>query len=75
MHKEEILNDLSFETRIEKAKEILSNLGNQNLNLKDGLTLYRDGIKELELAQRMLENAKLEYQELKAQNIQNKEQE
>ncbi|MDO7253096.1 exodeoxyribonuclease VII small subunit [Helicobacter cappadocius] len=75
MDKEKILEELSFEERIEKTKQILSKLNNQSLNLRDGLNLYKDGLKELELAQKMLENVKLQYQELKVQNMENKEQE
>ncbi|WP_095226417.1 exodeoxyribonuclease VII small subunit [Helicobacter sp. 12S02634-8] len=57
---------VSFEARIEKAKEILSKLNTQNLNLKEGLNLYKEGMQELQEAQSLLEKAKLEYQELKS---------
>lgn len=70
---EEKIEDSSFEARIAKAKEILDKLNAQNLSLKDGINLYKDGTKELEIAQKMLEDARLEYQELKAQSSTDKE--
>lgn len=70
---EEKIEDSSFEARIAKAKEILDKLNAQNLSLKDGINLYKDGTKELEIAQKMLEDARLEYQELKAQSSIDKE--
>ncbi|PAF48232.1 exodeoxyribonuclease VII small subunit [Helicobacter sp. 12S02232-10] len=69
------MEEISFEARIDKAKEILGKLNAQNLNLKEGLSLYKEGMEELELAQKMLEEAKLEYQELKSNNAQAKEKE
>lgn len=70
---EEKIEDTSFEARIAKAKEILDKLNAQNLSLKDGINLYKDGTKELEMAQKMLEDVRLEYQELKNQNSTDKE--
>lgn len=70
---EENIQESSFEARIAKAKEILDKLNAQNLSLKDGISLYKDGTKELEMAQKMLEDARLEYQELKNQNSTDKE--
>ncbi|PAF46214.1 exodeoxyribonuclease VII small subunit [Helicobacter sp. 12S02634-8] len=61
-----MMEAVSFEARIEKAKEILSKLNTQNLNLKEGLNLYKEGMQELQEAQSLLEKAKLEYQELKS---------
>ncbi|PAF44425.1 exodeoxyribonuclease VII small subunit [Helicobacter sp. 11S02596-1] len=69
------MEEVSFETRVEKAKEILGKLNTQNLSLKEGLELYKEGMGELESAQKMLEQAKLEYQELKNNHTQNKEKE
>lgn len=70
---EEKIEGSSFEARIAKAKEILDKLNAQNLSLKDGINLYKDGTKELEMAQKMLEDVRLEYQELKNQNSTDKE--
>lgn len=63
----------SFEQKIEKVKEILSKLNASDLNLKDGVMLYKDGLKELQEAQDMLEQAQLEYEAIK--NTLKKEQE
>ncbi len=60
---------LNFEEKIEKTKKILSKLNAQDLNLKDALELYKEGINELEEAQEMLQNAKLQYEEIKSKNI------
>lgn len=56
---------LDFESKIEKAKEILVKLNAQNLSLKDSLEFYKMGISKLEEAQKMLEFAKLQYEEIK----------
>ncbi|PAF50528.1 exodeoxyribonuclease VII small subunit [Helicobacter sp. 13S00477-4] len=69
------MDDISFEARIERAKEILGKLNIQNLNLKEGLNLYKEGMNELENAQKMLEDAKLEFEELKFNAIQDKDKE
>lgn len=60
--------DISFEEHIEKIKLILEKLNQQDLNLKEGLTFYKEGMKELQNAQKLLENAKIEYQMLKNEN-------
>lgn len=57
--------DLSFEEKIEKVRDILNKLGSPNLNLKDGISLYKEGFQELTEAQELLKNAKLEYEEIK----------
>ncbi len=58
-----------FEGKIEKTKEILKRLNAQDLSLKEGLELYKEGIKELQEAQDILQKAKLEYEEVKARDI------
>ncbi|WP_233709973.1 MULTISPECIES: exodeoxyribonuclease VII small subunit [unclassified Helicobacter] len=55
----------SFEQKIESVKDILAKLGSENLNLKEGVELYKDGLKKLKEAQEMLENAQIEYEEIK----------
>ncbi len=49
----------SFEKKIEKAKELLEKLSNPQITLSDSLDFYKNGIKELEEAQKLLEEAKL----------------
>ena len=58
MSKEKI-EEQSFEEKIEKAKELLEKLSNPQITLSDSLELYKDGIKELEEAQKLLDEAKL----------------
>ncbi|MFV7790532.1 exodeoxyribonuclease VII small subunit [Aliarcobacter lanthieri] len=51
--------DINFEDKILKAKEILEKLSNPQITLSDSLKLYKDGIGELENAQKLLDEAKL----------------
>ena len=51
--------ELGFEVRIEKAKELLEKLSNPKITLSDSLDVYKNGIKELEEAQKLLDEAKL----------------
>jgi exodeoxyribonuclease VII small subunit len=54
----------SFEDNIQKAQKLLDKLIEPNLTLQDSVKVYKDGLKELELAQKLLDKAKLEYSEL-----------
>lgn len=51
--------DINFEDKIRKAKELLEKLSNPQITINESLKLYNDGLKELELAQKLLEEAKL----------------
>lgn len=51
--------NLNFEDKIIKAKEILEKLTKSDITLSDSLKLYNEGLKELEIAQKLLEEAKL----------------
>lgn len=51
--------EISFEDKLTKAKELLEKLSNPQITLNDSMKLYNEGLKELELAQKMLEEAKL----------------
>lgn len=57
----------NFEEKIEKAKKNLESLMNPEITLSDSVKLYKEGIKELKDAQKLLENAKIEYEELKSE--------
>lgn len=59
----------NFEQKIQMAKDILMKLQEQDLSLKDGIDLYKAGIKELKEAQEMLESAKQTYSEIKNNEI------
>lgn len=56
---EELKEEQSFEQKIEKAKELLEKLSNPQITLSDSLDLYKSGMKELEEAQKLLDEAKL----------------
>ncbi len=49
----------TFEERLEKSKMILNQLMNPSITLEESLHLYENGIKEIELAQKMIEEAKV----------------
>ena len=55
---EEKKEELSFELKIEKAKELLEKLSKPDITLSDSLDIYKNGIKELEEAQKLLDEAK-----------------
>ena len=59
------IEEISFEDRINRAKEILEKLSKQDIPLSEGLQLYKDGVNELKLAQENLEKAKLEFESIK----------
>jgi exodeoxyribonuclease VII small subunit len=54
----------NFEEKIKKSKEILDTLVSDDINLDKALKLYKDGMNNLNDAQDMLDNAKLEFQDL-----------
>ncbi len=45
---EEKKEELSFEVKIEKAKELLEKLSNPQITLESSLDVYKTGLKELE---------------------------
>lgn len=53
---------MSFEEKLEEAKKILEELAKPDLALDNATKLYKNGIKVLEEATKMLESAKLEYE-------------
>ena len=57
----------NFEEKIFKGKELLEKLSNPQITLSDSINVYKTGIKELEEAQKLLDEAKLIF------TIQNKE--
>ena len=58
---EEKKEELTFEQKIEGAKEFLEKLSNPEITLSDSVDLYKKGIKEIEEAQKLLEEAKLHF--------------
>lgn len=55
----ENLEKVNFEDKISNAREFLEKLSNPEITLSDSIKLYKDGIKELEVAQKLLDEAKL----------------
>jgi exodeoxyribonuclease VII small subunit len=54
----------SFEEKLKNAKEILQRLSDPSVTLKDAMKEYKKGISILNEATKMIEEAKLEYEEL-----------
>ncbi len=56
--------EISFEEKLKNAKEILEKLSDPAITLKDAMKEYKKGISILNEATKMIEDAKLEYEEL-----------
>ncbi len=54
----------NFENNILKAQKLLEKLIDPAITLSSSVEVYKEGMKELELAQKLLDDAKLEFQEL-----------
>ncbi len=54
----------SFEEHVHSLEQAIDSLNDSNLSLKDGMDLYKTAMQELSLAQKLLENAYLEYEKL-----------
>ncbi len=52
--------DIDFETHVEKVKDIIKQLNDNTLNLKDGMKLYKDAQIHINMANKMLEEAEFE---------------
>lgn len=55
----------NFETKLEDAKKILDQLMNPEITLEHSVKAYKEGMQKLSEAQKMLEDAKLEYEAIK----------
>jgi exodeoxyribonuclease VII small subunit len=55
----------NYEEKLKQAKELLEKLNNPDITLYEGMEIYKKGIKIIEEAQKILESAKLEYEEIK----------
>lgn len=56
--------EISFEDKLKNAKEILERLSNPQIPLKDAMMEYKKGIAILNEASKIIEDAKLEYEQL-----------
>ncbi|PUD27718.1 exodeoxyribonuclease VII small subunit [Helicobacter pylori] len=52
----------SFEEHVHSLERAIDRLNDPDLSLKDGMDLYKTAMQELVLAQKILENAYLEYE-------------
>jgi|GEM_PF-506332 len=55
---------INFETKIEEAKKYLDELIKSDITLSQSVEAYKKGMAEIELAQKLLDSAKLEFEEL-----------
>ena len=54
----------SFEENLEIAKDVLDKLSSSDVSLDDSMKYYKDGLKHLNTASKILEKAKLDFEEL-----------
>jgi exodeoxyribonuclease VII small subunit len=59
----------SFETKIQRAKELLRELNDPQITLQRATECYREGVKLLQEAQKMIEEAKLVVKEVEEGEI------
>ncbi len=55
----------NFETKLESAKKTLEVLMNPEITLQDSVKAYEKGIKELQEAQKILEDAQIKITQIK----------
>jgi exodeoxyribonuclease VII small subunit len=58
------IEKVTFENKIIEAKKLLEKLIDPEITLSTSVEVYKKGIFELEVAQKLLEDAKLEFKEL-----------
>ena len=58
--------EIDFETKLHNAKEILETLMKPEITLQNSVKAYEDGMKELNDAQKILEDAQIKITEIKA---------
>lgn len=61
------IENQNFENKIESAQKLLEELINPEITLSNSVAVYKKGLQELQEAQKLLEEAKLEYTELSSQ--------
>ncbi|BFU78394.1 hypothetical protein ALC152_16090 [Arcobacter sp. 15-2] len=60
----EVIEKNTFEQKIVEAQKFLDRLIDPEITLSDSVDVYKKGMKELEIAQKLLDEAKLEFKEL-----------
>lgn len=63
-NEKEHVDPKSFEKKIENAQKLLDELIDPQITLSKSVEVYKKGLKELEDAQKLLDDAKLEFQEI-----------
>lgn len=58
------VKELNFEQKIENAKQLLEKLTQPDITLENSVKVYKEGMKEIEEAQKLLDNVKLNFEEL-----------
>jgi exodeoxyribonuclease VII small subunit len=61
---EEEIKKVDFESKIKSAKEQLDLLLDQDITLSRSMEIYNQGMKDLEVAQKLLDEAKLQFEEI-----------
>ncbi|MEA3314620.1 MAG: exodeoxyribonuclease VII small subunit [Campylobacterota bacterium] len=56
--------DIKFEDKIDEAKELLDKLLDPEITLSQSVEIYKNGLEKLDIAQKLLEDAKLKFEEL-----------
>jgi len=56
--------EVGFEENIKNAQELLEKLMDPEITLSQSVEVYKEGLKELEVAQKLLDDVKLEFEEL-----------
>ncbi len=57
------MKEINFEQRIDKAKEILEKLMNPEITLSNSVEHYKNGMNELQIATKLLQEAELKFEE------------
>jgi len=58
--------EIGFEEKLENAKKTLETLMSPDITLQDSVKAYEAGMKELQEASKLLEDAQIKIQEIKA---------
>jgi len=53
------MKNSTFETKLELSKEILNRLMDPSITLEESIKLYEEGLKEIQSAQKMIEESKV----------------
>ncbi|MEA1914958.1 MAG: exodeoxyribonuclease VII small subunit [Campylobacterota bacterium] len=56
--------EISFESKIDEAKKLLDTLLDPQITLSNSVEVYKKGMAELQSAQELLDDAKLQFEEL-----------